>query len=303
VALPRSDAVASTARRLLSGSPDGRPGWVRALDKPGDPGWFGAGSAVWAVHGSLATLVGGVRALLLQAAHPLALAGVLDHSDYREDPLGRLQRTNMFITTTTYGSTEQALGAVRLVRTVHGSVVGNAPDGRAYAANDPHLLAWVHVALTDSMLRAAQRYSTTPVDADAYVAGMAVVADALGAEDPPRTEAELAARLSAFGPELVGDERTREVVAFLRRPPLPVATLPVYTVLERAAEDLLDEPTAALLGLRRPPGVVRAAQRQTTAALLGALGVVLGPSSPAERASLVRAAQWRAARLDARAPS
>jgi uncharacterized protein (DUF2236 family) len=283
-----TDPVARAVRRLLSGSPDGRPEWVRALAEPGDVGWFGPGSAIWAVHGSFATLVGGIRALLLQASHPLALAGVLDHSDYRDDPLDRLQRTNRFLTTTTFGSSQQAAAAVARVRAAHRPVHGTAPDGRPYDAADPELLLWVHVALTDSMLRAALAYGPHDVDADGYVSDAAVVANRLGISDPPRTAAELGTVLEAYLPQLSADSGTRSVVRFLMAPPLPLAAQPAYQVLARAAVDLLPEWSLRLLGLPDRPGFVRALDGRTCGALLAGLRLVLGPSGPGERAALGR---------------
>jgi uncharacterized protein (DUF2236 family) len=285
---PLATPVTRAFRRILSGDPDGRPDWVRALEGPGDVGWFGPGSAIWAVHGSLATLVGGVRALLLQSAHPLALAGVVDHSDYRADPLGRLQRTNRFLTTTTFGSSAQAEAAVTRVRSAHRPVHGTAPDGRTYDAADPELLLWVHVALTDSMLRAAQAYGPRGVDADAYVADAAVVARAMGIPDPPRSSAALGTVLEAYLPDLAADERTRSVVRFLMAPPLPIAAQPAYQVLSRAAVDLLPPWATALLGLPDRPGFVRAADEAACTLLLGGLRAVVGPKGPGERAALAR---------------
>jgi uncharacterized protein (DUF2236 family) len=287
--VPFADAVRETARRVLSGSADGQPPWVRALAEPGDAGWFGPGSAVWAVHGSVATLVGGVRALLLQAAHPLALAGVLEHSDYAEDPLGRLQRTNRYLTTTTYGSRAQAAAAVRRVRAAHRPVRGRAPDGRPYAADDPHLLLWVHVALVESMLRAAQAYGPRDVDADAYVRESARVARRLGVVDPPTTEQGLVATVQAFRPELAADEATARVLRFLMAPPLPLRVQPAYQVIARAAVDALDPWTVDLLGLPDRPGPLRALDAAACRALLGVLREVLGPTSPGERAATARA--------------
>jgi uncharacterized protein (DUF2236 family) len=282
--------VTRAFRRILSGSPDGRPDWVRALDEPGDVGWFGPGSAAWAVHGSLSTLVGGIRALMLQAAHPLALAGVVQHSDYRADPLDRLQRTNRFLTTTTFGSTEQASAAVGRVLAAHLHVRGTAPDGRSYSAADPELLLWVHVALTDSMLRAAQAYGPRDVDADGYVADAAVVAVGLGIADPPRTAARLGTVLEAYLPDLAADDSTRAVMRFLMAPPLPAAAQPAYQVLARAAVDLLPTWAVGMLRLPDRPGFVRSADAAACSLLLGGLRRVLGPQGPGERAALGRAA-------------
>jgi uncharacterized protein (DUF2236 family) len=279
------ESVRRTFRRILSGDPDGRPGWVRALEEPGDEGWFGPGSAIWSVHGSMSTLVGGIRALLLQAAHPLALAGVEQHSDYRSDALGRLQRTNRFITTVTFGSSAQAWAAVERVQRAHAPVVGLSPDGQPYAANDPHLLAWVQSALVDSFLAAAQAFGPIDVDVDAYVADMAVVGKALDVADPPTTVAALEGRLQSFRAELVGSDQTRDVVRFLENPPLPLAARPAYQVLERAAVDLLPSWAHPVLGTLARPALLRRVDVQAAGALLGSLAVVLGPRGPGERAA------------------
>ena len=121
--------------------------------------------------------IGGLRAILLQSLHPLAMAGVAGHSDFRRDPWGRLQRTAAFLTATTYGTADDADAAVARVRCIHGHVHGTAPDGRPYSADDSHLLRWVHVAEVDSFLAAHRRYAPDPLDADehdGYVADMAV---------------------------------------------------------------------------------------------------------------------------------
>ena len=165
--------------------------------------------------------VGGLRALLLQSLHPLAMAGVADHSDFRSDPWGRLQRTAEFLTWTTFGTAEQAERACRRVRAVHSTVKGTAPDGRPYDATDPHLLRWVHLAEMDSFLAAHQRYGTPRLDAaqrDGYVADMARVGEAVGVIDPPRTEAEMRAALGAYRPELRSTKEARDAARFLLLP-------------------------------------------------------------------------------------
>ncbi len=124
---------------------------------PDAPRRFGPDSAMWAVHTDLAMLVGGLRALLLQTLHPLALAGVTQHSSYRTDPLGRLQRTGAFLGATTFGTAEESDRAIATVRAIHTRVTGTTRDGRPYSALDPHLLAWVHCTEADSFLRARQR--------------------------------------------------------------------------------------------------------------------------------------------------
>ena len=146
------------------------------------PRWFPEDAAIRRVHGDASMFVGGIRALLLQSLHPLAIAGVMDHSGFEGDPWGRLQRTSYFLAVTTFGTADDAERMVAAVRSVHERVVGTAPDGRPYAASDPHLLRWVHVAEIDSFLAAHQRYGAHRLDAperDAYVADAARVAEAL----------------------------------------------------------------------------------------------------------------------------
>jgi uncharacterized protein (DUF2236 family) len=130
---------------------------------------------------------------------------VAEHSDYRGDPWGRLQRTSTFLAVTTFGTANDAQRAVDKVRGIHRRVHGVAPDGRAYRADDPHLLEWVHIAEIDSFLLAHRLYGAKPLDQsgrDAYVSDTARVASALGVVDPPQTEAELRERIAAVRPEL-----------------------------------------------------------------------------------------------------
>jgi uncharacterized protein (DUF2236 family) len=201
--------------------------------------WFADDRPIRLVHADSSMFVGGLRALLLQSLHPLAMAGVAGHSGYRSDPWGRLQRTSYFLAVTTFGLATDAEQAVARVRAVHERVRGKAPDGRPYSANDPHLLRWVHLAEVDSFLATYQRYGTRPLDAagrDAYVSDTAVVARALGIADPPETEHELQAGLEAYRPELVGTPEARSAARFLLlRPPLPAIARPPYAALASAA--------------------------------------------------------------------
>jgi uncharacterized protein (DUF2236 family) len=192
--------------------------------------------------------------LLFQSLHPLAMAGVAEHSDFRADPWGRLQRTADFLAATTFGPASEAQRAVDVVHRVHQRVTGVAPDGRPYAANDPHLLAWVHVAELDSFLTAHDRHGVHPLvgeDRDRYVAEAAVVARALGAEDPPESEAELRAALRRFRPELRGTSEAREAARYLLlQPPLPFAARPAYGLIAGAAVALM--PAWTRIPLRLP---------------------------------------------------
>lgn len=212
------------------------------FDSPGER-WFAPDSPIRMVHADASMFIGGLRALLLQSLHPLAMAGVAAHSDYRADPWGRLQRTADFLATTTFGPADMAERAVETVKRVHRHVVGVASDGRPYAANDPHLLHWVHLAETDSFLAAYQRFGRTPLtaaEADAYVAEVAVVASALGVVEPPTSTAMMRQQLRDFRPELRGTREAREAARFLLiEPPLPLAARPPYLALAAAAVSLL----------------------------------------------------------------
>jgi len=187
--------------------------------------------------------IGGIRALLLQSLHPLAMAAVAGHSGYRSDPWGRLQRTSYFLAATTFGRTSDAREAIDRVRAVHQQVTGIAPGGRPYAASDPHLLTWVHIAEADSFLRAHARFGAFPLDQegrDGYVADMARIAVELGVPDPPRTEAELADRIAKYRAELTATSQAREAARFLLlSPPLPLIARAPYGMLAAGAVSLL----------------------------------------------------------------
>jgi uncharacterized protein (DUF2236 family) len=212
---------------------------------PAQPGerWFAEDRPIRVVHSDSAMFIGAIRALLLQSLHPLAMAAVAEHSDYRGDPWGRLQRTSHFVGVTTFGRGSEAQQAIARVRAVHQRVTGIAPDGRPYAASDPHLLTWVHIAEADSFLQAHACFGTRPLDKagrDGYVADMARIGAELGVPDPPRTEAELADRIRAYRPELAATAEAREAARFLLlRPPLPVLARAPYGVLAAAAVSLL----------------------------------------------------------------
>ena len=218
------------------------------------PRWFDPDRPIRRVHGDAAMFVGGLRALLLQSLHPQAMIAVAQHSDYRHDPWGRLQRTSTFLAATTFGPADDAQRAVDHVRHVHQFITGTDPDGRPYRADDPHLLRWVHVAETDSFLRCHQRYGARPLDAagcDGYVADTARIAIALGVPDPPQTRAELAEALTAYQPELRATPEALEAARFLVwNPPLPLLARGPYALL--AATAIAELPPWARRELRLP---------------------------------------------------
>src|ERR1022692_3269794 len=197
----------------------------QAINQAGGERWFAEDRPIRRVHGDSAMFVGGIRALLLQSLHPLAMAGVAGHSGYRGDPWGRLQRTSYFMAVTAFGQGDDARAAIDRVRAIHERVTGTAPDGRPYAASDPHLLTWIHIAEADSFLRAHSRFGAEPLDQagrDGYVADIARIGAALGVPDPPRTEAELADRINQYRPELQGTAEARSAARFLLpAPPVP----------------------------------------------------------------------------------
>jgi uncharacterized protein (DUF2236 family) len=187
--------------------------------------------------------IGGIRALLLQALHPVALHAVVEHAGFRRDFWGRFQRTSRFVAITTYGTVPDAERAIAAVRAIHRRVHGTTPDGRPYAADDPHLLMWVHVAEVDSFLRAFEAFGAdalTSAEADGYVRQTGLVAAKLGVLDPPTTVAELTATLESYRPELSGNGLAREASSLLLvRPP--------FTGLSRAGYHLLAASAVSIL--------------------------------------------------------
>jgi len=209
------------------------------------------------VHADLPTmLVGGISALLLQTLHPLAMAGVAEHSNYQADPLGRLRRTAAFVGTTTFGTVREAEAAIEQVRRVHRRVRGTAPDGRPYSAADPELVTFIHVAEVSSFLESARRFGPHQLDpeqCDQYYAEVAPVALALGAEWVPRTGQEVESYFGRVRPQLYAGPQARQARDWLRR---GVAERPeekaVYALLLTAAIGILPRWARRELGLAAP---------------------------------------------------
>ena len=209
------------------------------------------------VHADLPSmLIGGISALLLQTLHPLAMAGVAEHSNYQADPLGRLRRTASFVGTTTFGTVREAEKAVQQVRRVHRRVTGVAPDGRPYSADDPELVTFIHTAEVSSFLESARRFGPhdlTPEQCDQYYDEVAPVALALGAEWVPRSVADVDGYFRRLRPELHAGAQALQARDWLRR---GVARRPeeraVYVVLHSAAVSLLPPWARSELGLSAP---------------------------------------------------
>lgn len=218
-------AIARIRHWVLSAFPRGHSGID--YDHPrGDPGLFGPDSATWRIHANFpGMLSGGLCALMLQTLHPLALAGVWDHSNFRDDLVGRLRRTTNFVAGTSYASREEARKLVARVAAIHARVRGRTPDGRDYAADDPRLLTWVHVTESYGFLQGYRRYARVPLPAgaaDRYYDETRRVAEALGARDVPGSEAAIDDYFASMRSELAFDARSSEVLAVLSKIRLPV---------------------------------------------------------------------------------
>jgi uncharacterized protein (DUF2236 family) len=265
---------------------DGEKHRDRIHGTPG-PRWFDPNSPIGRVHGDASMFVGGIRALLLQTLHPAAMTAVSEHSGFRGDMWGRLARTSRFLAVTTFGTADDAQQAVDVVRSIHERVTGTMDDGTPYAASDPHLLMWVHVAEVDSFLRAHQRYGREPLDQagrDEYVAQTAEVASRLGVLDPPTTEAELAATLAAYRPELRGTPQAREAISYLLfKPPLPLAARAPYAVLVAAAVAMMPRWTRRPLGLPWLPVAERTVVRALGSLATGTIRWAMAPGRAAVR--------------------
>jgi uncharacterized protein (DUF2236 family) len=247
-----------------------------------DEAYFALDSVARTIHGDLPPmLVGGLGSLFIQMLHPHTMAGVAQHSRYREDPLGRLLQTANFIGFTTYGTKAEAYASIERVLAVHQVVRGTADDGVPYYANDPHLLAWVHAAETSMFLGAYRRYGTvrlSDADADRYVGEMATLATDLGMIDPPSSVAALEATIQRFRPELrlSGDGATARdfVIRGVQRGP---AQRCVNWLLVRASFALMSRWELELLGIRHRPLRNRFFVQPATAVLCRALRLFVPP--------------------------
>lgn len=219
-------ASAPIRRWVLTAFPRPPSGGIDYDTPVGDPGLFGPTSATWRMHADFCGMLsGGLCALYLQTLHPRALAGVWDHSNFRDDLVGRLRRTTMFVGGTTYAPTDAAQSLIERVRTIHGSVRGVDEAGAPYAADDPDLLTWVHVSEMSSFLAGFRAYGPMAVPdwaADAYFDETRRVAEALGARNVPDSIAAMDAYMERVRPTLVFSERSRIVLDVLSQLELPV---------------------------------------------------------------------------------
>jgi uncharacterized protein (DUF2236 family) len=238
-ARPIKRAIAAQVVALFNDRSRGERPVVRRPD-----GLFGPQAVAWRVHGDVTSMmVGGVAGLLLQMLHPAVLAGVWDHSNFRNDMHGRLRRTARFIALTTYGGKTEAEAAIARVRSIHARVRGTLPNGMTYFANDPALLAWVHVTEATSFLDAWIRYGEPEMSVphqDRYFVEMGRVALALGADPIPRTRSEARDLITALRSQMLCDARTQEVARLVltQQAPNRIAE-PLQALAMQAAVDLL----------------------------------------------------------------
>lgn len=287
------ERIASAFRKAVSGDPKGLPTWANEMAIGNDAGFYGPDSDVWKVHGSLATLVGGVRALLMQAAYPAALAGVSQHSAYDTDPLGRLERTTRWLTITSFGSTEAIAKEARRVNALHNHVQGEYQDPhkstQRYQASQSRHLLWVHCAFTDSFLVAYRELGRAEDrSVSNYVKEWAKSAEPLGLTGAPSSDQELAEVLDGFLDNEIGEiEATRRIVHFIIHPPFSKAAMPFYRVLCNAAISTMDPRVLRALGLKEKSRI----WLKVVAPMLQILQLLLGKESPSQAIARQRIAQ------------
>lgn len=279
---PRA-AIAKAVRDRVAGDFEAQHADIRRAGER----WFSERDAIWRVHADTSMFIGAIRALLLQALHPVALQAVVDHAGFRRDFWGRFQRTSRYLALTTYGTVPDAERAIAAVRAIHRRVTGAMRDGSPYAADDPHLLMWVHVAEVDSFLRAFQAFgdgALTPADADEYLRQAGSVAARLGVIDPPGTVAELNSIMESYRPELSGTGPAAQEASslLLLHPPFTGFTRAGYHLLAAGAVSIL--PPWARTELRLPAlpvtecTVIRPLGRSAMRTLRWALSDSLEPS-------------------------
>ena len=262
---------------------------------------FDPESVTWRVHADPAMLIGGMRALLVQSLHPLAMAGVEQHSDYRADPWRRLRNTVEYVMTTTYGTAEEAQQAGRIVQAIHKRVNGTDPvTGKTYSAEDPDLLVWVHTVEVHSFLAAYRRYGSGPCtddDADRYLAEQVRAATLVGLEPAlvPASVTDVREYFDSIDDELRPSPYSRDAAKVVLNPPLPLPLRlmqPIAWVPGAAAAGLMPRRLRAMHGIPWLPPA-DAAVRVAATALTRAMGIL--PAPPHVRAARARWADGEAA--------
>ena len=289
-------AFSKRFRRIITNSPDGVPQWLPQIESGNDLGLFKPTDAPWVVHADLTTLIGGIRALLMQALHPGSLAGVADHSRYEADPLGRLAGTTKWLTILTFGSTEAIEKESARVNGMHKKVVGTYEqtpgNQKSYAASDLDLLLWVHVAFTESFLVTNEIYGVKPIPggSDNYVAQWSKAVAPLGLAKAPQTKSELISTIHSFDSVLRADQRTLSVVEFIKHPPLSMAARMAYSIMFQAAAVTIEPKYLKILGVKPLPKRLIIPVGRT---LLKLMRLAFGGISPLEEAALARHARLK----------
>jgi len=270
-------------------------------ERPADDGFFGPASVTWKLSGDLGGPIAGLRSLMLQALHPLAMAGVDQHSGWRQDPVGRLAATSAYITTVSFGERAAAERAAARVRRIHTRVRGvDEITGRPYEASDPALLLWVHAALVDSALAVRRLFGTAipAEDADRYVAEMVVAAELVGvpAGLVPSSVAGLGRYVESVRPGLRRTPAAAESMAYLLDPPgLDEDIAEIWQDIRYGAVVSLPGWARELYGYDAPP--LTAQRREEIRQVLGVLDAVfLGEPGVLEARQRI-AARMRAARI------
>lgn len=236
---------------------------VAFLTPAGDRGLFGPESIAWKVHADfISMMIGGISSLIMQALHPQALAGVWDHSSFREDLKGRLGRTAFFIAATTYGSQEMALNIIDKVNRIHTKINGIDEFGKPYRASDPHLLAWVHLTETRSFMSAFESHRTELLSLsakDQYFAEMKGLGERMGAIDLPASYAQTNQAIESYIPELHYGERAKSIIQLLEYFPSNLAAKPFVKLISRAGFLNLPDWVHPILGRPKPSTLERIA--------------------------------------------
>lgn len=228
---------------------------ARTLTYEGDPGICGPSSATWPIIGDVAAFVGGIRGLVIQAAHPEVVAGVSDHSTYLSDPLGRLSRTSSYVTHTSFGAMPEVEASIEHVRRAHRPVQGTSHRGKSYSAGRPGHAAWVHNTLTDSFVAAYRAFGPVPLsdqEADRFVVEQGKIGALLDAKPIPTSAAELS-DWTTNHPEVAPSPGMKEVIDFLLDPPLPAAQKAGYKALLGAAITTIPPRLLDVLGISSKP--------------------------------------------------
>ena len=278
--------LTETAVGLFSHAPDPLE---ETFQYPDDPGLFGPESITWKIMGDVSSFIGGIRALLIQAAHPEVAAGVANHSTYRDDPLGRLSRTASYVTATAFGAMPEVEKSIKMVSSAHRPVVGTSSRGEKYSAGNPEMAAWVHNALIDSFLVSYQNFGPFLLkneEADSYVYEQTNLGNLMKASPLPETAASLSCWLSE-NPKVGSSKEGAEAVSFLKKPPLPFFTLVAYKILFNAAVATMPKELRAAIGVTPKKGA-KTAGNFLTKVLRYALGF-----SPAWAAALDRSGTKR----------